>query len=118
MPEAPMTQKICTTLCFAMIVFASANFAEAALKLGTTFSDNMVVQRDQDVIVWGEANPNESVQVQFGTESATATADAAGHWKTSLKPLPLGGPYPFIVKAGSESIELKNVLSGDVFLCS
>jgi sialate O-acetylesterase len=102
------------------IVLSSANaqLANAALTLGTTFSDNMVVQRDQPVIVWGESAPGAVVNVKLGDESSSATADASGHWKVALKPLAAGGPYAATITSGSESIGLQNILSGDVWLCS
>ncbi|HEY1686258.1 MAG TPA: sialate O-acetylesterase [Tepidisphaeraceae bacterium] len=112
-----MTQKYFFSL---MIVFISiaSQFAFAGLKLGSTFSDNMVLQREQNVIVWGEADPRKVVQIQLGEETASATADGAGHWKATLKPLPVGGPYSAKISSESESIGLKDILSGDVFLCA
>lgn len=95
-----------------------APFACASLKLGSTFSDNMVVQRDRDVIVWGEADTGGTVRVQLGDETATTQADASGNWNVLLKPLPVGGPYTASITSGSESIQLKNILSGDVWLCA
>jgi sialate O-acetylesterase len=107
------------TTCAAIIVVSTTTqFAHAALKLGSTFSDNMVLQRDQDVIVWGQAAPDEVVQIQLGSETSSASTDSSGHWKISLKPLPVGGPYTANITSGSESIHLNNILSGDVWLCS
>jgi sialate O-acetylesterase len=105
--------------CAAIIIISSiTQLAQAALKLGSAFSDNMVLQRDQDVIVWGEATPGQPVQIQLANETATAKPDASGHWKTTLKPLPPGGPYTATITSGSDSIHLKNILSGDVWLCA
>ena len=108
-----------STACAAIVVIATTTqFTCAALKLGSTFSDNMVLQRDQDVIVWGQATPGEAVHVQLGSETATAVPEADGHWKASLKPLPVGGPYTARITSGAESIDLKNILSGDLWLCA
>ncbi len=89
-----------------------------ALQLGTTFSDNMVVQREQDIAFWGVAEPGAQVHINLADQEASATADADGHWKATLKPLPVGGPYSATVTSGSDSIDVKNILSGDVWLCS
>jgi sialate O-acetylesterase len=106
-------------VCAAIVLISTIiQSAHADLKLGSTVSDNMVLQRDQDVIVWGEATPGEAVQVKLGDETSSALADDSGHWKASLKPLAVGGPYTARITGGSESIELKNVLSGDVWLCA
>lgn len=53
--------------------------------LGSTFSDNMVVQRGRDVVVWGEATAGAVVQIRFGDERSSTVADASGHWKTAVK---------------------------------
>ena len=105
-------------ICLAFGCLFLAGFARAELKLGTTFTDNMVLQRDRDVTIWGESEPGSSISIHFGTSSASAVADARGHWNTSFKPLPVGGPYSATVSNGTETIELKNILSGDVWLCS
>lgn len=107
-----------TTFAAIVLIAMTTQFACAALKLGSTFSDNMVLQRNQNVVVWGEADPGKKVQVQLGDESSTALSDAAGHWRVSLKPLPVGGPYTARITSGPDSIILKNILSGDVWLCS
>ena len=99
-----------------VVCLASTTFAE--LKLGTTFSNDMVVQRSKPLIVWGEAGPNAAVQIQFGPDKATAQADNAGHWNATLQALPVGGPYTASICSGSNTVRLSNILSGDVWLCS
>jgi len=106
------------SICLAFGCLFYASFAQAELKLGTTFTDNMVLQRDRDLAIWGESDPGSSISIHVGTNSASAVADAQGHWSTSLKPLPVGGPYSATISNGIESIGLKNILSGDVWLCS
>lgn len=101
-----------------LIVLLATQLTCAALKLGSTFSDNMVLQRDQEIIVWGEAAPGRTVHIQLRDETSTALSDESGHWKTSMKPLPMGGPYTAEITSDSESVTLKNILSGDVWLCS
>jgi sialate O-acetylesterase len=104
--------------CAAIIISTASQIALGALRLGSTFSDNMVLQRDRDAIVWGEATPGQLVQIRLGDEISSALTDTSGHWRTSLRPLPVGGPYTATITSGAESINLKNVLSGDIWLCS
>src|ERR1700735_1026441 len=104
-----------TSILAVFAVSFNAPSALAALKLGTTFSDNMVIQRDQEVTVWGEANPGSDVEIQLGDETSSSKADPDGHWKVALKPLPTGGPYSAHITSGAEAIDLKNILSGDIW---
>lgn len=82
------------------------------------FSDNMVLQRDRAVPIWGEAKPGSVVTVTIGGKKASATADEAGRWKVSMGPLPSGGPLEMKINSGAESLTINNVLVGDVWFCS
>jgi len=92
--------------------------ARADVRLASPFSDNMVVQRETAAAFWGWAQPGEKIAVTASwgaTASATAAAD--GTWRLKLKTPAAGGPFTITVK-GQNTIELKNVLSGEVWLCS
>jgi len=91
--------------------------APVELKLPAVFADNMVMQRDMKLPVWGWAAPGDEVIVIVAGQTARATADAQGQWKLTLAPLKLGDPVELVVKAG-KTITLKNVLVGDVWVCS
>ena len=91
--------------------------ATADVKLPAVFGNNMVLQREIKVPVWGWADPGEAVTVTAGDRTASATADAQGNWSVKLEPLPVGGPYTLTVK-GKNEITFTNVLSGDVWLCA
>ncbi|HLO37492.1 MAG TPA: sialate O-acetylesterase [Lacibacter sp.] len=82
------------------------------------FSDNMVLQQQQLVSVWGIDKPNTKISVKgsWGNNS-TATTDATGHWKLKLQTPAAGGPYTLVIK-GSKEVALKNVLIGEVWFCS
>ena len=60
--------------------------AAADVKLPAVFGDQMVVQCDQPLAVWGWADPDEKVSVSVGGETAAATADSAGKWSVKLRP--------------------------------
>ncbi len=88
------------------------------VRLASLFSDNMVVQRETVAPFWGWAQPGEKIVVtaSWGA-TATATADADGAWRLKLKTPKAGGPFTITIK-GQNTVELKNVLSGEVWLCS
>lgn len=88
----------------------------AQVKPASLFSDNMVLQREANVPVWGTASEGESVSVEFEGQKLTTTAKD-GKWKVSLKPLKAGGPFTMTIK-GSNTISIKNILVGEVWLCS
>jgi len=90
----------------------------ADFKLASIFSDGMVVQRNQPVPVWGEGNPNSQVDVQLGDQKATANVSSDGRWQVALNPLPVGGPYVLQASSEGATLSVRDVMSGDVWLCS
>ncbi len=82
------------------------------------FSDNMVLQREIAAPIWGWAKPGESVTVTFEGKSATGKADAEGKWRVKLGPFNAGGPYEMTASTPSKTVALKNILVGDVWICS
>jgi sialate O-acetylesterase len=81
------------------------------------FTDHMVLQRGMKVPVWGTASPGEKVTVQFRGQKVTATTGEDGKWKVELKKLEAGGPFEMTI-AGKNEILLKDVLVGEVWVCS
>lgn len=93
--------------------------AEAAIRLHGLFADDMVLQQGMPVPIWGQAEPGETITVEFGTQAARAEVDKDGAWKLNLLNLKAGGPYELKVKGTkSEPVTLKNVLVGEVWICS
>jgi sialate O-acetylesterase len=90
----------------------------AEVKVPSFFSDGAVLQRDTAAPVWGTASPGEQVTLNLNDQTATATADDKGNWTAVFRPLPAGGPFVLSIKGGSNEIHLKDVLVGDVWLCS
>jgi sialate O-acetylesterase len=68
-------------------------------------------------VIWGWANPNETIKVQLGSESETAQANERGEWKVTLPALKAGGPYTLTV-SGSSVVKYEDVMIGEVWLCS
>ena len=90
----------------------------ADVRLASLFSDNMVLQRETAAAFWGWASPGEKISVtgSWGAKAA-CTAEADGTWRLKLKTPAAGGPLTVTVK-GNNVIVLKNVLAGEVWLCS
>ena len=81
------------------------------------FTDNMVLQRDVPCPIWGWTVPGAQVAVTLEGQTVDALAAADGRWLVKIGPRPAGGPHVITV-AGPQSVALKNVLFGDVWICS
>ena len=90
--------------------------AVAEVKLPAVFSDDMVLQREMSVPVWGWADDGEKVTVRFAGQQVSTTAND-GKWMVRLAPLATGAPSRMTV-SGKNKIELENVLVGEVWICS
>ena len=99
-------KKFCIVLIFS---FISMTFAFGNVSLPRLFSDNMVLQRNKSVPVWGWADPGEQIKVSLGTQHAETVTDATGTWKIVLGPLDAGGPFELIL-TGKNTISVKNLL--------
>ncbi|ODS84384.1 MAG: hypothetical protein ABS46_03750 [Cytophagaceae bacterium SCN 52-12] len=82
------------------------------------FSDNMVLQRDQPIPVWGTGTPGEELSVQLGDKSARGKVGDDGKWRVDLPPFAAGGPYVMRIQGSKKKIEYRNVLTGDVWFAS
>ena len=81
------------------------------------FGDNMVLQRGKPNLIWGWSQPGDAVRVEIGENSATATAGANGRWQAWIQPPAPGGPYTLRI-TGRQTVELHEVLVGDVWICA
>ncbi|HTN37555.1 MAG TPA: sialate O-acetylesterase, partial [Arachidicoccus sp.] len=88
------------------------------VKLPKLFSDNMVVQRDQPFKIWGWAPAGTAVDLSFNGQDAETKSDEKGYWQVVLKPMKYGGPFTLKVKSEGQALEFKNILIGDVWVCS
>lgn len=91
----------------------------AQLRLSPIFSDHMVMQQKTDAPIWGWSWPGNEVTIKASWESEEikVNAENSGAWKASLKTPEAGGPYTVTIKSG-DVIELKDVLIGEVWICS
>jgi len=108
-------------LSFSFVLLAllagSVSDVHAEVALPYILSDNMVLQRDVPLNIWGWAGPGEKVTVMLNGQKVSVKTAADGTWITHLKSIPAGGPYELTV-SGKNSIVLKNILAGDVWICS
>jgi len=104
-------------LVLVLAALGSATESRAELKLHTLFADHMVLQADFNCPIWGTADAGEEVSVSIGGQKKTAKADADGKWSLKLDPLKAGGPHEMTV-AGKTSVTVKDVLVGEVWVCS
>lgn len=81
------------------------------------FGSNMVMQRDKLNTIWGWAKPGEKVAVEIAGKTAAGIAGADGRWQVKIKPPKVGSAYTVKISDAEESVELDNVVSGDVWLC-
>ena len=99
------------------------------LQMPVTYSDNMVLQREKPLSVTGIANAGQKVTVQIAGQKKEAVTAPNGKWSVTLEPLRAGGPYELTRESSSEEkgrkkacdsqkIVYKNVLIGEVWLCS
>jgi sialate O-acetylesterase len=95
-----------------LLLFAGA--LSAAVKLPALISDHMVLQQGAPVRVWGSADPNETVKVDFQGQCVTVKAAENGKWVAWLKPLVGGGPLEMTIN----DTVVKDVLVGEVWLGS
>lgn len=90
-----------------------------AFMVAPIFQDNMVLQQQTNVSVWGEGTPGAEVLVLGSWGKSVATVVGAdGRWKVKLATPKAGGPYELIIQCGTSKNVLKNVLIGEVWLCS
>lgn len=87
------------------------------IKLPRLISDGVVLQRDEKVKIWGWASPKEKIKLLFNTKIYNTEADQQGNWDIVLAPQNAGGPYEMVFE-GSNEIKIKEVLFGDVWICS
>jgi len=100
------------------LIILIASFAMADVRLPAVISDNMVLQSDTNVPIWGWAVPNETVTVSIGKQKQTATANADGKWMVKLGAIKSSSTTLEMTVSGKNTITIKNILVGQVWLGS
>ncbi len=97
--------------------FLSVN---AQLKLASALGDNMVLQRNTTVKIWGKAVAGQKIAVKtsWNKQETQTTTNQKGDWLLSVKTTEAGGPFSIQIRSVKEKIQLQNILLGEVWLCS
>ena len=102
---------------FAFLLFFISGQLFADIRLPKLVADNMVLQRDQPVTIWGWAMPNEKITATLRKKNYSAVTASDGRWKIQLPAQSAGSGYEMVLK-GKNEIRIKNIAFGDVWLCS
>jgi len=106
-------KRLFITLLILLITF----FTYSNVKLNSLFSDNVVFQRNMEVPVWGWADEGEKVTVEFAGQSVSTTTKN-GKWMVKLKPLKENDEPQEMKVSGKNTLLIKNILVGEVWICS
>jgi sialate O-acetylesterase len=91
----------------------------ATIKLPAIFGDNMVLQQQTDVAIWGTAQENSTVKLltSWNNKNYSTKAGTDGRWKLKIATPKAGGPY-YITISDGKALKLENILIGEVWFCS
>ena len=101
-----------------LILFPICMFGK--ITLPSVFSDNMVLQQNSQVAIWGWSEPGETVKIIASwnvNDTIKVKANNSSAWTTSIKTIGAGGPYSIQI-LGSSNVQLSNVMLGEVWICS
>jgi len=110
-----LTLKILSSLLF--LIFLVAQTAFSQVRLPKLVSNGMILQRETPVKIWGWASAGEKVTIKFKNQSFETITLADGKWLITLSAQKAGGPFEIKITASNQII-LKDILFGDVWLCS
>ncbi|MNK18042.1 Glycosyl hydrolases family 2, sugar binding domain [compost metagenome] len=97
------------------VIFTS--HAVANIRIPKIFTTGMVLQEGRENPIWGWADEGESIEITFAGKNIRAKAGKDGKWKAALPVMPYGGPHTLLL-VGKNTIELKDILIGEVWFCS
>lgn len=102
-------------LCAFLLLISMSSFGQ--IKLPQLIQDGMILQREMPLKIWGWASVGEKVELQFNQQTFKSTTSNDGKWQITLPAQKAGGPFEMKI-VGSNQIILKDILFGDVWLCS
>lgn len=102
----------------AQTVYENITQDYGGLKLAPIFTDNMVLQRNQPIVIYGNANGGDNVEITFNNHKKIATTDQSGKWKAVFPAMKSGGTHQINIASNGKNIKLNNILIGDVWFCS
>ncbi|MGV3587438.1 MAG: sialate O-acetylesterase [Adhaeribacter sp.] len=104
---------------FVLLAILAVSQKASAVALPAIFSDHMVLQQNAEVTIWGWAGPGEEVTVtgSWDKNAVKTKANNLAQWQVKIKTPAAGGPHTLTVK-GYNTIEVQDILMGEVWLCS
>lgn len=102
----------------AKTVYSAITGNFGGLQMPSLYTDNMVLQHNRPLPVAGSADAGEKITVRIAGQKKTTKAASNGQWSVMLEPLKAGGPYTLSISTLQKTLEYKNVLAGEVWLCS
>ncbi len=102
----------------ALILLLSASCAFAGVKMPAVISHHMVLQGNAPVTIWGWADANEQVQVDFAGQTKSTKTSAVGKWQIKLDKLQASDQPQTLTVTGANKITIQDVLVGEVWLAS
>ena len=108
------------SLVFTLLAFlVTWQTAQAEVSMPKFFSDNMVLQRERPIRIWGRAANGESVTVRFAGSEVSVQTDRTGRWEATLPAMAADAtPREMTVTGRADTVRFTNVVVGDVWLCS
>ncbi|NME70743.1 sialate O-acetylesterase [Flammeovirga aprica] len=104
-------------LYFLVVLFLPFLSLQAQVKLSSIFTDDMVLQAEKEIKVWGKAKPSATLFISLGKSTTTVKVDENGKWMAVLPAMKYGGPYQLKVE-GDGVVILNNVMLGEVWFCA
>ena len=102
----------------AQVVYSAITGDYGGLQLPAIYGDNMVLQHGKPLVIEGIANAGTRIDLSIGTQHYSTTATVNGQWQVHLSPLKAKETYTLNIRSGKESKVFKNIIAGDVWLCS
>ena len=86
---------------------------QAQIKVASILGDNMVLQRNSEVKIWGTSGAKDKliISASWDKSKITATANDKGQWLAKVKTTEAGGPYTITISKAKQKVEVKNINS-------
>ena len=103
-----------------LFVFLLSFSSSAQIELSNLFSDNMVLQQESHVNIWGKAKKNQELVIytSWSSKIIRTIVKDDGSWEVKIKTPSAGGPYNIQVTCDGETKTINNILIGEVWLAS
>src|SRR5882762_7068605 len=105
-------------LCWLLLFSSLPGGLFAAIKLPALVGDNMVLQRNIAIPIWGWASPGAAIDIAFNGKTYHTVTGNEGKWMLRLNKQKAGGPYEMRVSGDGSLVVLHKILIGDVWICS